>query len=270
MKILDFGMARSEREDVEITRTGAVMGTPAYMAPEQARGEPAGAGSDLFSLGCVLYRLSTLRLPFEGDSVMAVLTSIWTATPPAPRDLNDLVPAGLSNLIMRLLHKMPEARPVSAEVVVNELRSIERELLAARQNAEMRPAVPPMDVVGQRGRSPREFVAETSPTRSAPRQEVRRRALGVAAVLVVLVVMAIVSLVFARNRRRNLTIIATGTATAPDRVPGALRRSRDRRPTIHARLNRLPGRIAPQRGLIVVTSRSRVLSRARTCRVPPP
>ncbi len=222
VKILDFGMARSQREEIEITRTGAVMGTPAYMAPEQAHGEPAGASSDLFSLGCVLYRLSTLRLPFEGDSVIAVLTSIWTATPPAPRALNDTIPASLSDLIMRLLHKMPEARPVSAEVVVKELRNIERELLAARQNAEMRPAVPPIDVVGQRGRSPREFVADTSPTRPASRQEVRRRALGVAAVLVVLVAMAIVSLIFARTRRSNLTIIATGPATAPDREPGAL------------------------------------------------
>ena len=103
VKILDFGMARSEREDVEITRTGAVMGTPAYMAPEQARGEPAGAGSDLFSLGCVLYRLCTLRLPFGGDSVMAVLTSIWTESPPAPRDLNDRIPASLSVLVMQLV-----------------------------------------------------------------------------------------------------------------------------------------------------------------------
>ena len=81
MKILDFGMARSEREDVEITRTGAVMGTPAYMAPEQARGEPVGAGSDLFSLGCVMYRLCTGHLPFEGKTVIAVLTALSTITP---------------------------------------------------------------------------------------------------------------------------------------------------------------------------------------------
>ena len=87
VKILDFGMARSEREDVEITRSGAVMGTPAYMAPEQARGEPAGASSDLFSLGCVLYRLCTRRLPFEGESVIAVLTS--------PLDGRHLLPRGV-------------------------------------------------------------------------------------------------------------------------------------------------------------------------------
>ncbi len=153
VKILDFGMARSEREDIEITGAGVVMGTPAYMAPEQARGEPAGASSDLFSLGCVLYRLCTRRLPFEGDSVIAVLTSISTETPPAPRDLNDRVPASLSVLIMRLLHKMPEARPVSAEVVLNELRSIERELLAERQNAESSAAASQMDAAGLKSQS---------------------------------------------------------------------------------------------------------------------
>ncbi len=222
VKILDFGMARSQREEIEITRTGAVMGTPAYMAPEQAHGEPAGASSDLFSLGCVLYRLCTLRLPFEGDSVIAVLTSIWTETPPAPRNLNDTIPPSLSDLIMRLLHKMPEARPVSAEVVVQELRSIERALLAARQNAEMRPAVPPMDVVGQRGRSPGEFVAETSPTRPSSRQEVRLRLIGVAALLAVLVVAAIVTLVFAPKRRSNITPVAAQPTSAPNREPGTL------------------------------------------------
>ena len=153
VKILDFGMARSEREDVEITATGPVMGTPAFMAPEQARGEPAGTSSDLFSLGCLLYRLCTRRLPFEGGSVIAVLASISTETPPAPRNLNDGIPASLSVLIMRLLHKMPEARPVSAEVVLKELRSIERELLAERQNAESSEAASQMDIAGLNSQS---------------------------------------------------------------------------------------------------------------------
>ena len=66
IKILDFGMACSQRDDVQITHSGTVVGTP-YMAPEQARGETVSAGSDLFSLGCVLYRLSTGRLPSRGN-----------------------------------------------------------------------------------------------------------------------------------------------------------------------------------------------------------
>ena len=111
VKILDFGMARSQREDVEITRSGAVMGTPAYMAPEQARGEPVGAGSDLFSLGCVMYRLCTCRLPFEGDSVMAVLTALSTTTPRPPREWRDELPAALDDLVIAPAGKRPGGPP---------------------------------------------------------------------------------------------------------------------------------------------------------------
>ncbi len=110
VKILDFGMARSRREDVEITHAGTVLGTPLYMAPEQARGEPANAGSDLFSLGCVLYRLCTGRLPFEGESIMAVLTALSTTTPRRARDWRSELPQALDELVMRLLAKDP-ARP---------------------------------------------------------------------------------------------------------------------------------------------------------------
>ncbi len=216
VKILDFGMARSQREDVEITRTGKVMGTPAYMAPEVARGEPAGAGSDLFSLGCVLYRLCTLRLPFEGDSVIAVLRSISTATPAAPHDLNERIPAGLSDLIMRLLHKMPEARPVSAEVVVKDLRSIERELLANRQRAELAAGAPPTAFVAVANEAPGESMALTSPTQPTSTPQSRRRRLVIAAaVLAALAAMAGGSLVFARHRRSNVGIVVVGPTPAP-------------------------------------------------------
>ena len=248
VKILDFGMARSEREDVEITATGAVMGTPAFMAPEQARGEPAGTSSDLFSLGCVLYRLCTRRLPFEGDSVIAVLTSISTETPPAPRDLNDRIPASLSVLIMRLLHKMPEARPVSAEVVLKELRSIERELLAERQNAESSEAASQMDVAGLESRvcgrsrcgdEPASTGVEASSSPGHPRTRGRdwRRSWP------------------RRSWASSWPRLARATARSSrpnPRRPRPVSRSRSRRPryqrqTAPGRLNRLPRRIASRR-----------------------
>jgi serine/threonine protein kinase/regulation of enolase protein 1 (concanavalin A-like superfamily) len=222
VKILDFGMARSEREDVEITSTGAVMGTPAFMAPEQARGEPAGTSSDLFSLGCVLYRLCTRRLPFEGDSVVAVLTSISTETPPAPRDLNDRIPASLGDLIMRLLHKMPEARPVSAEVVLNELRSIERELLAERQNAESSEAASQTDVAGLKSQSAREVVVETSPPQPASRPQARLSTIGLAAVLAVVVATALLGFILAPTRKSDDAIIAAEPTSATAREQVAL------------------------------------------------
>ena len=138
-KILDFGHARAIREDVEITHAGTILGTPAYMAPEQARGEPADASSDLFSLGCVLYRLLTGRLPFEGRTILAVLTALATETPPSPRTLNPATPQALDDLVMRLLSKTPADRPASAQAVVEAIRGIERQLAADRQSAELSP-----------------------------------------------------------------------------------------------------------------------------------
>ncbi len=186
VKILDFGMARSQRDDIEITANGAVIGTPAYMAPEQARGEAVGAGSDLFSLGCVLYRLATLRLPFEGGSIIAVLSAISTLTPPAPRDLNSAIPPALSDLIMRLLHKMPEARPVSAEVVARELKSIEREILRERFGVKVEIAERPRPVAkpDQAGRE--EFVEGRFQPQTAPQPRTRRWATAMIATLAAL------------------------------------------------------------------------------------
>ena len=91
-KILDFGLARTQSHDVQITNPGSAVGTPAYMAPEQARGQGDDASCDLFSLGCVLYQLCTRRLPFPGTTVIAVLTSLSMDTPPLPRELNPALP----------------------------------------------------------------------------------------------------------------------------------------------------------------------------------
>ncbi len=137
VKILDFGMARSERDDVLVTHSGTIMGTPAFMSPEQARGETVGASSDLFSLGCLLYRLCTGRLPFQGETILAVLSALASDTPRSPRSIEpDVLPA-LDDLVMRLLAKEPAARPVSAQAVVDTIKSIERERIAERQRLEL-------------------------------------------------------------------------------------------------------------------------------------
>jgi serine/threonine protein kinase/regulation of enolase protein 1 (concanavalin A-like superfamily) len=216
VKILDFGMARSQREDVEITRSGMVMGTPAYMAPEQARGEPVEAGSDLFSFGCVLYRLCTCRLPFEGDSIMAVLTALSTTTPRRPRELQPGVPSALDELVMGLLAKDPADRPASAEVVVKELRSIERELLAGRRKAELSAATPLAVVVESTRSAPAEAPLGLSPTKPTPTRRVPRRSLGIAAAAVAaLAAAAVMGVVIAPLRQSKVGIAATGPASAP-------------------------------------------------------
>ena len=128
VKILDFGLARSGTEDVHLTHTGAVVGTPAYMAPEQARAERIDGRSDLFSLGCVLYKLCTGAMPFAGDTTMALLMSLATDHPKSVRELNPDMPAELSDLVKRLLEKEPAKRPQSAREVVQAIQAIEDSL----------------------------------------------------------------------------------------------------------------------------------------------
>ena len=114
VKVLDFGLARAAREDTQLTQSGAIVGTPAYMAPEQARGETVDARCDLFSLGCLLYQMATGRKPFNGPDTMSILMSLALDQPTPPRQHNTEMPAELSNLISRLLAKKPEDRPASA------------------------------------------------------------------------------------------------------------------------------------------------------------
>jgi serine/threonine protein kinase/class 3 adenylate cyclase/predicted ATPase len=125
-KLLDFGLARPLTEDVHLTAPGLVVGTPMYMAPEQARGEETDARADLFSLGCVLYQMLTGRPPFEGKTAVAVMTAVVTNTPPPADRSNPGVPTQLSALVARLLAKEPGDRPASAESVSAELQAIER------------------------------------------------------------------------------------------------------------------------------------------------
>jgi Protein kinase domain len=128
VKVLDFGLARSVEDAEHLTRTDALMGTAGYMAPEQARAEPVDGRADLFSLGCVLYRMCTGQMPFRGATLTAVLLQIATHNPPAPNVVDPTVPAALSDLVMRLLSKNPADRPASAREVADALRAIESAL----------------------------------------------------------------------------------------------------------------------------------------------
>ncbi|MFO0905040.1 MAG: serine/threonine-protein kinase [Pirellulales bacterium] len=111
--ITDFGLARAA-DDASLTRSGVIAGTPPYMSPEQARGEPIDARTDLFSLGCVLYAMLTGRSPFRADTPYGILRRVCESTPRRVREIRPDCPEWLETLVMRLLEKRPAARPESA------------------------------------------------------------------------------------------------------------------------------------------------------------
>jgi serine/threonine protein kinase/DNA-directed RNA polymerase subunit RPC12/RpoP len=124
VKILDFGLARASAGEIQLTQEGSIVGSPAYMAPEQASRQPVDHRADLFSLGCVLYVMATGALPFEGDDALMTLMAITTAEPTEPRMRNPALPAALAGLIMRLLAKKSAERPGSAREVIAALRAV--------------------------------------------------------------------------------------------------------------------------------------------------
>jgi serine/threonine protein kinase len=128
VKLVDFGVARGADEEVSASDANMMFGTPAYMAPEQAAGKHLDHRADLFSLGCVLYRMTTGELPFKGRTMTSVLTALATTTPRPPRARDASVPRALSELIMRLLSKKAAGRPDSAREVAEALGRIEDDL----------------------------------------------------------------------------------------------------------------------------------------------
>jgi serine/threonine protein kinase/formylglycine-generating enzyme required for sulfatase activity len=130
VKLLDFGLARDERPDFQVTQSGAVVGTPKYMSPEQADGKPLDARSDLFSLGVVLYRICTGKEPFVGPNMYAVLQALAVETPAPVCQLNPTIPRALENLIERLMAKGPDQRIQTAREVGEALSDLRKAAMA--------------------------------------------------------------------------------------------------------------------------------------------
>ena len=151
-KVLDFGLAKLTRKQhvaetmplgggppsdsaVTLTQAGSTVGTIAYMSPEQACGEELDARSDLFSLGSVLYEMSTGKLPFPGASPAVVFNHILEHAPAAPRRLNDKVPERLELILLRALEKDKDLRYQSAAEMRAELRRLARDSSSGRMAA---------------------------------------------------------------------------------------------------------------------------------------
>ncbi len=138
VKLLDFGVARVVG-GTHATQTGAMLGTPAYMAPEQARGDRAvDARADVFALGCVLFECLTGQPPFRGDHVMAVLAKILLEEAPRLSDVRTGVPEVIEDLVGRMLAKEPGGRPKGGAAVAREI-----EALGAIDEVPFTPSSPP-------------------------------------------------------------------------------------------------------------------------------
>jgi serine/threonine-protein kinase len=134
-KISDFGLARRLQGGAALTQSGIPVGTPSYMAPEQARGQARAIGPavDVYALGAILYELLTGRPPFHGETAAATLQQVITADPVPPSRLNFQVPRDLETICLKCLHKDPQRRYATAAALAEDIQRFQRgEPIAAR------------------------------------------------------------------------------------------------------------------------------------------
>jgi serine/threonine-protein kinase len=210
VKVLDFGIARAIG-GTTLTQTTSVLGTAAYMSPEQALGEPADERSDVYALGCVLYALLAGHPPFTGDAAAAMLHQHANVAPRALRTENGRVPPELEALVMQMLAKAPGDRPQSAAQV--------RDRLAGRPAT----ATTQMPTAPTR---PQPATAVTRPRPPAPHPNPNRRRLLLAgALLSVALVVAVIALASGGSspqrttRGRRAATASKPVSTTPARTP---------------------------------------------------
>ncbi|HEY2053897.1 MAG TPA: protein kinase, partial [Solirubrobacterales bacterium] len=183
--VTDFGIARAGVS--EITQTGSVMGTPHYLSPEQAQGFDVTAVSDLYSIGVMLYEALTGRVPFEGESAVAVAMKQVSQMPQRPSSIQPRVSPALDAVVMRALEKDPGQRFQSADAFIAALDQAMRDPGGAGRGTTSFAALPPVvAVVGEDGEDP-----------EAARK--RRRNWWIIAALVAIVIGALIGILLSRD-----------------------------------------------------------------------
>src|ERR671925_195761 len=134
LKVTDFGIARAGAS--QMTEAGSIMGTAQYLSPEQARGAPVTASSDLYSIGIVLYEMLTGKVPFGGDSAIEIAMKHLNDVPKPPSRIRPEVPPALDQIVLRALAKEPEDRYQSADEFIEDLQRVEAGLPLAPETSE--------------------------------------------------------------------------------------------------------------------------------------
>jgi serine/threonine-protein kinase len=139
LKVTDFGIARYGPS--QMTEAGSIMGTAQYLSPEQARGAPVTASSDLYSMGIVLYEMLTGKVPFTGDSAIEIAMKHLNDAPKPPSQIRPEIPPELDQIVLRSLAKAPESRYQSAEEFAADLQRVEAGLPVAPETSEAATAI---------------------------------------------------------------------------------------------------------------------------------
>ncbi|MFO0601333.1 MAG: serine/threonine-protein kinase [Myxococcaceae bacterium] len=233
VKLLDFGIAKQAsyaRAETPQTRVSRVMGTPEYMAPEQARGEAVGPRTDLYALGVVAFQMLTGELLFDAPNPYELVNQHLSKEPRAPSSLRAEVPRELDALVLSLLEKDPSERPPSAEAVREQVKRLRRELnlhatqLLALPGSISQPTLEPAMEVETRLASPRAVERKGDPddeveTRALVLEPTRRS--PVAAIAAVLVVVAVGAAGWALTRPPAVVVqpVVDVPRVAPEPVP---------------------------------------------------
>jgi eukaryotic-like serine/threonine-protein kinase len=176
LKVTDFGIARHGAS--QMTEAGSIMGTAQYLSPEQARGAPVTAASDLYSAGVVLYEMLTGKVPFTGDSAIEIAMKHVNDLPAPPSALRPEIPVELDQIVLRALAKDPEERYQSAEEFIEDLERVEAGLPISRATSTAATALLAGAAGGLAageatellGEGPTRVVAPPPPRPSAPRR----------------------------------------------------------------------------------------------------